>query len=396
MKRISLKQSFKKCRKENLFVTALLFLTILIGAGYVIFAPKETFSEEENRSLTEFPSMKWEDVVDGSYTSDLDSFVGDHFMLRRELIALNTQVQLAVGRRDIGSNYAETPAQGGVYFGSNDHIYEVLLPNRDNIFKNNVTALVNFGEKTGLPFYFMPVPSGSQEQQENLPAYAPSHDQTEERDYIRQKLGDKGKLVNLFDRLSSSTGNDYYYRTDHHWTAYGAYEGYSALMESMNITPTPQEEFEFRAVEQPFYGTLYSKAITFSQKPDTMYLPYLKDGQNLVQKTGKSTRDGIYWEEYLQKKDKYSAFLGGNHSVDVVQNPDVANGKKILLVKDSFANSMVPYLTTNFSEVHIIDPRYYNQNIYEYIRENGITEVAVVYSIKQMSEINIANKLRGQ
>lgn len=82
--------------------------------------------------------------------------------------------------------------------------------------------------------------------------------------------------------------------------------------------------------------------------------------------------------------------------MDVVQNPDVANGKKILLVKDSFANSMVPYLTTNFSEVHIIDPRYYNQNIYEYIRENGITEVAVVYSIKQMSEINIANKLRGQ
>jgi alginate O-acetyltransferase complex protein AlgJ len=102
---------------------------------------------------------------------------------------------------------------------------------------------------------------------------------------------------------------------------------------------------------------------------------------------------GIYWEEYLNKKDKYSVYLGGNPSVTVVKNPD-AKGDKLLLLKDSFANSMIPYLSQNFSEIHMIDLRYYNLDIYEYIQQNEIQQAAAVYSIKQLCDVSIANKLR--
>ena len=102
-----------------------------------------------------------------------------------------------------------------------------------------------------------------------------------------------------------------------------------------------------------------------------MYLPILKEPQHITQTTGSETREGLYWEEYLGKKDKYSTFLGGNHSVDVIRNSDVKSERKLMILKDSYANSMIPFLATNFSEIHVVDLRYYAQNLYTYIDENG-------------------------
>ena len=161
----------------------------------------------------------------------------------------------------------------------------------------------------------------------------------------------------------------------------------------MKIQPTPQEDFDFEAVSDSFLGTLYSKAILTTQEPDVLYLPVYKKTAALTQQTGKQQRDSLYWKEYLEKKDKYSVFLGGNHSVDVVKNSAVSNGRKLLIIKDSYANSMVPFLATNFQEIHIIDPRYYNQDIYDYIQQNAITDTAAVYSIKQLCDVLVANKL---
>ena len=142
------------------------------------------------------------------------------------------------------------------------------------------------------------------------------------------------------------------------------------------------------------FGTLYSKAVSFFQTPDRMYLPELKEEQDIRQYVnGTEEREGIYWEEYLEKKDKYSVYLGGNRGVDVVKNYDVKNGRKLLILKDSYANSMIPYLATNFSEIHLIDLRYYNFNVYDYIEEQGITDAAAIYSVKQLCDVSIANKL---
>jgi len=125
-------------------------------------------------------------------------------------------------------------------------------------------------------------------------------------------------------------------------------------------------------------------------------LPVYKKQAAFTQQTGKQQRTDLFWKEYLEKKDKYSVFLGGNHSVDVVKNSAVDNSKKLLIIKDSYANSMVPFLATNFQEIHIVDPRYYNQDIYEYIQQNGITDTAAIYSIKQLCDVSIANKLSAR
>lgn len=390
---LNIKENIKKCEIEAVVVTTALLVTILIGAMYLIFAPKQDFSEDENRVLESAPKVTLASLANGSFMDSIESYVGDHFMFRKASIALNTRIQLMMGKRDLGSNYGQTPAEGGVYFGKDGHLYEVLLPNHTDTFARNVAAIQLFAKNTDIPFYFMPVPSGAQEQQDRLPFSAPSHDQREELNTIQAGAGKNTKVIDLFDTLSDRTGNDYYYKTDHHWNTFGAYKGYEALVKAMNIQPTPQEDFDFEAVSDSFLGTLYSKAILTTQEPDVLYLPVYKKTAVLTQQTGKQQRDSLYWKEYLEKKDKYSVFLGGNHSVDVVKNSAVSNGRKLLIIKDSYANSMVPFLATNFQEIHIIDPRYYNQDIYDYIQQNAITDTAAVYSIKQLCDVLVANKL---
>ena len=380
------------CRPEDLAVTIVLFLAAIAGGLYILLAPKQTFSENENRVLQGAPEITLEALLKGSFADETESFVNDQFPLRTEFLCLNTLSQKAVGRRDLGGNYAVTPAEGGVYFGAKGHIYEVLLENESGIFQKNAQALLNFSENAGIPLWIMPVPSGSQEQKENLPLLAENHDQREELEYFQENAAGETYIVDTFDVLGSWNG-DFYYKTDHHWNSFGAYEGYKQLVSEMGLQPLPKDAFTFRLASTNFLGTLYSKAVDFTQQPDEIYLPQLKTPQNIVQSVGGEEREGLYWEEYLQKKDQYSTFLGGNHSVKKKKNLDQTNGKKILLLKDSYANSLVPFLCTHFSEIHIIDLRYYSQNVYEYIQENDITSAAAVYSIKQLSDVDISNKL---
>ncbi|WP_457943227.1 DHHW family protein [Caproiciproducens sp. LBM24188] len=387
------KNESRKCEPGSLAITVFLFLTILVGILYLALAPKQTFSEDENRVLESFPTVTLESVRDGSFMDSVEAFVGDHFMLRKFFVSLNTRAQLWTGRRDLASDYSKVPAEGGIYYGKDGHLYEVLLPNRTDVFQRNVSGFKIFAEKAQVPFYVLPVPSGSQEQPDKLPYSAPNHDQREELNALQTTLGQSAKVIDVFEALSDKDGQDYYYKTDHHWNSYGAYQGYRVLITEMGYSPAEQDDFDFQKASDSFYGTLYSKAILSNQQPDTVYLPVYKKAEKLSQATGNLVHDSIYWKEYLEKKDKYSVFLGGNHSVDIVKNEVQTNGKKLLILKDSYANSMVPFLATNFSEIHIIDLRYYNKDIYSYIRQNGITETAAIYSIKQLCDVLVGNRL---
>lgn len=382
-----------ECRPTALAAALLLAAAILFGLLGLVLLPKQSFSENENRALEPLPVPSFSTVLDRRFMKSVENYVGDHFPLRSFFVTLNTETQLLLGRRDLAGNYGSAPADGGVYFGKNGHLYEVLLPDRSGTFRDNADGLAEFAKKSGVSLTILPVPSGSQEQPENLPLSAPNHDQREEFDELKQAVGQSAQVVDLFSALSLKTGQDYYFKTDHHWNARGAYVGYAALASAMGFPCAPQSDFDFRAVPQPFYGTLYSKALSVGQEPDILILPYAKNAPALTQRVGQKEHEGIYWDEYLTEKDKYSAYLGGNPAVTVVLNP-AAKGGKLLLLKDSYANAMIPYLAENFSEIHLIDLRYYSLDIYKYIQQNGIDRAAAVYGIKQLCDVPIANKLR--
>jgi len=387
------KEILKKCGWERCIVAAFLLLVMVVGSVSLIVLPKAERSEDENRVLQSPPEFSAENLLDGSFMDDTENYVADHFPARREFIALHTQLMLASGKRDVGANYSQVPAEGGVYFGKDGHLYEVLLaPDHTDTFQNNIQALTSFSANAGgLPLTILAVPSGAQEQPENLPAFAPSHDQREELEAIQSLADGNTQVLDVFDALSLENG-DYYYKTDHHWNLEGAFVGYTEMAKAMGFTPLSRDQYEFDKVSDSFYGTLYSRAIYWQQQPDAFYLPRFLGEDTLTQVVGEKEQESLYHAEYLEQKDKYSTFLGGNHPVDVIRNSAVEDGK-LLLVKDSYANCLAPFLAQHFAEIHVVDLRYFNMDIYQYIEEKGIDQLAAVYSIKQLCDVNVASKL---
>ena len=157
-----------------------------------------------------------------------------------------------------------------------------------------------------------------------------------------------------------------YYRTDHHWTGYGAYEAYKEF--SGKTTGT-----EFKVVTDEFLGSLYSKVLSPDIQAEeivvgTENMPILADGKELV----------LYDYDALEKKDKYLIFQGGNHGMVKIEGKGEGN---ILIIKDSFANSFVPFLVEDYGNIIMVDLRYYMGNMNALCASEEITDILVLYQI---------------
>lgn len=177
-----------------------------------------------------------------------------------------------------------------------------------------------------------------------------------------------------------------YYRTDHHWTSLGAYYGYTSLMDALGMKAVPLSNYEKTTVSDSFYGTIFSSSGVRWVKPDSIdtYVP--DTGVTVTSHTYDAKGNPIeeprslYVKSFLDVKDKYSMFLGGNQSLCVVKTAH-ADAPKLLIVRDSYADSLVPFLTPHFSEIHLVDPRYYKLSVADYIQENNIDQALVLYSV---------------
>ena len=216
---------------------------------------------------------------------------------------------------------------------------------------------------------------------EKLPIYAITENQKEVIDHIYSSIHFDG--VDVYSALMNKK-EDYplYYRLDHHWTSYGAYYAYLEYCRLNQIEPIPINEFDIKEVTDSFYGTLYSKTNDYSLKPDSIHRFDVKDSSYTVfYVQEKETSNSLYEDSYLEKKDKYSYFLNNNHPLIQITNNQLKNGKELVIIKDSYANSIVPFLINHYEKIHVIDPRFYKLSISSYIEENKIKDVLFLYNM---------------
>lgn len=186
-------------------------------------------------------------------------------------------------------------------------------------------------------------------------------------------------VINTVDTLMQNKDKYIFFKTDHHITSDGAYLLYLEFCKEANITPVT--DYSKEEVTTSFLGSFDSKAQVANQKEDTIVV--YKNSNNTEGITAtydKETTNSIFDEDFLNKKDKYSYFLNGNNAKVVVKTKQT-NGKKLLVVKDSYSHIMAQFLCQNFEEIHFIDPRYYTDSIEEYAKENNITDVMFLYNV---------------
>ena len=346
-------------------ISIVVTLIIIVLLVLFIVLPKSNFSSNENRYLEKFPKLSIESLLDGSYMLNIEAYVEDHFPFREFFLNLKTNVFKLSGMTK----------QSDVYFGRDGYLLQEYNEpvNSDKIIRI-VNRFVDGLENVNVDFLL--VPTSIYVNSDKLPNNSIVFNQGNVIDYYKEKLNTN--FIDVKDALLSSDNDYLYYKTDHHWTTYGANEAYLVYCKEKGLTPY---EFDFELVSNKFYGTLYSKVIDNSLESDSIHRVLDDNIYEVYYETSDLTKGSMYEEKYLNEKDKYSYFLDNNHALITITNKSLNNNNELLVIKDSYANSFIPLIAKHYEKIHVIDPRYYRLSISDYIKDNGISNVLFLYNI---------------
>lgn len=367
--------------KKALWAEALIFLAF-IGAFFILnlVLPDRQFSEQENRYLQMRPEFSFKSLFSGDYTSKFETYTTDQFTFRDEWITLKAASELALGKQE----------NNDVHLCENGTLIEGFKRPESSVLDSNMSALNTLVGNTDAKVYFALIPDKSDLYSSLLPKNAPNDSEKEVIDYCYGQSN--ATNVDIYSALSAHTDEYIFYRTDHHWTSLGAYYGLSALAESMGLPCPALDSYTDRhVVSEEFYGTTWSSSGFSWVDPDTMEI-FVNAPESLKVTSypqGSPVEGKLYDFSFLEKKDKYSMFMGGNCPMHVIETGN-EDKPSLLILRDSYTDSLIPFLLDDFSEIHVLDLRYYRASLKAYIEQNDFDNVLVCYSVSNFcSDSNI-------
>lgn len=348
-------------------------LIVIMMVAFII-SPKAEKSISENRTLQQKPRVTMQSVLTGKYSKDIGKYVSDQFPNRSGMIKLKARFDLLLGRKELN----------GVYICKDGYLMEGFTEASPEVTDAKVKAINSFvSQNPKLNVSMMLVPNKVEIYKNLLPKNAPSDSQKAYLDKVKEKVDKKVNFVNLitpFNRIKNAT--QLYYKTDHHWTTDGAYKGYEEFSKSRDISPAQEKSFTKSLATDKFLGSLYYKNGAQIGEPENIIL-YLKEKPYPLLVKYYDTKEKVttlYDANKLKGKDKYEVFTGGNHSQIKIRT-NVKTNRKLLLIKDSYANAMLPFLINDFAEINVVDLRYYTGTMADILNNNDITDVLILYNV---------------
>ena len=354
-------------KKINVTITAL-FLVFLFGFGIAFWViPDTDFSPEENRALQTLPSVDADSWLEGKVSSRLITYYSDQFPLRNKFVGLHALGELGLGRGEsngvlVGRNGQLAVRRFDAYLNRFERLEDTDYYSSAHVDRGlaSLVSLHNTLQAGDIPLCVVLAPRTIDVTVSDFSYPSAISDGLDATIQNAMQTGgvNSVELMATFRTLHEA-GEYVYYRTDHHWTTRGAYVAYAAVMESWGMGDDVLPESYFTVREIPdFYGTTHSRAGLFFIPSDTMEIWEAPDDScyTVLEVNGENTKtvieSGFISEKYLSEKDKYGAFLDGTHRMlFIVDKEAAARGEDrplLLLARDSFANSMVPFLARHF------------------------------------------------
>lgn len=347
----------------------ILFLFLIIN----IIVPNKEKSVQENRMLATKPKFRLSSLISGDYDEKFEAYMDDQFVGRDMWRKLKVTVDRICGSR----------LENGVYIGRNGQLLEQIEVADKNHLAANIKAIKSFSERQKkIPVRMMLVPDAANVLNHSLPALAKPEDQTQMFSMVRKDLGDSVEWIDVSTELNKHKTEKIYYKTDHHWTTLGAFYAFQATAPSLGIEGDLSGKYVSHAVSSSFNGMLASKSgVNLGEKEQIdIYVPTEEDTDLIIDYVDEGKRStSLYDSSKLKEKDQYTVFLGGNSSLLDIRTVSTST-KRLLLVKDSFANSFIPFLTPYYREIVVVDPRYYSGTINDLMDSYRISEVLFLYS----------------
>ena len=356
------------------------FLFIFLFTAVDLVKPDREYSEFENKYLTQRPEFTLASFLNNEWTSKYETYLNDQFVLRDDWITLKSICESMLLKIE----------NNGIAYGADDYLFEkftTLAGDSLAQFERNVgyekTFIDTYGET--VPITFTIIPNAYMILPEKLPEGLTQVDQAAYTAPIYEAVGDKAQVVDFTGALTAHKDEYIFYRTDHHWTTLGAYYAYAAYVESLGMEPVALDSLS--EIEVPdFYGTYFSKAKKFDAVADIITYYPIADAGVIID--GQEA-DGYYDLSKFEVRDKYAAFLRGNNGYTVIKSgvrevPEGQEPSKILVIKDSYANSFVPFLLYNFDEVHVVDLRYSAVSMKELLSTENFDQVLLMYNFMNL------------
>ena len=410
-----------------------IYLTLIgtvFAAGVIVLNtfPRSQFSQLEKRELTHFPQWSMAKLADGSLTKEVSAWFSDSEPFRDELMTMSMKIKdlarLTLSDDNVtfhasddsqaapGVEAAEESAELGEF---NNHVAtdgNAKLANAGIIIVgrgSNVRALMAYGGVgggtsfantvnkihtllgNGVTVYAMVIPNATEyyipEKVKNR-----SKSQLATIKSIHEHLSPEVKAVNIYNTLGNHADEAIYLRTDHHWSPLG---GYYAAKEFAKVAGVPFRDLNSydKHVVHGFVGSMYgySKDISVKEAPEdfeyytphgveykTDYIIYeVNDDYKIT--SASSKRSGPFFHTF-KGNGAYSTFMGSDARLTHVKT-STTNGRRLLIIKDSFGNTLPGYLFYSFEEIYVVDNRYFHLNMKKFIKDNQITDLLMAASV---------------
>lgn len=357
-----------------------IFMVLLLGlAGKEALSHQRTYSPVEKRELQTRPEISITKVLDGRFQKKYESYLRDQFPGRDHWVSFQTDMELFMGKNEIHN----------VYIGKNHYLLEHYTEKEfdPQQISKNLQALEKFVGKTkqNADVHVMMVPTKSWILREKLPAFAPHYKEQRFYDALQQKLEKEDVLISVEPVLDAHKEEEIYYRTDHHWTTLGAWYAYEQYTKAVGgDLQRAQGKKKFRCISKDFYGTTYAK-INYARQADKIEIYEPADKLRVVYNMGEKKTKTMYDFSFLKTADQYSVFTGGNQAVLEITG-GIKNGKTLLLIKDSFANSILPFLAEDYEKLVVVDLRQLNVSGDRLLEMFSPTDILILYNSAQFAQ----------
>ena len=357
----------------------IVFAALLCGFALVnLFWPKRENSELENRKLAQMPVFSVKTLLNGKWQDDFSTYLQDQVALRDGWINLESAVNaLAFGKTE----------ESGILNGKDGWMFTKLFTVSTDTEKQlgkNISAVTNFAQRYPGRVTFLLAPSASDIYPEMLPANAPMVDEDAMLDDIFAQVQASGAdVIDMRDDYRANKDQYLYFKTDHHWTPNGAYHAYEQFCTLKGLTPFDRTAHEAVTVTD-FQGTHYSATRLWNVQNDEITYYPLDSLMTVYKITGEAQyepdkTENIVNADKFATRDKYAAFLDGNNGYSTIEGSGTGS---ILVVKDSYANSFIPYLTENYAKIGVVDFRNFKYGLDSTIEKEGYDEVLVLYNFQ--------------
>lgn len=357
-------------QNKRIFKSVLIIFAsiIILADACLILMHDKKFSENENRTLSQFPEATASSLISGKFMSDAENFVADQFFLRDSWISLKFLADKYTGREN----------SNGVWLGFGNYLFEnPTNPNMDTL-KKNVNAIKSFAASRKANIYMTLVPNAITILDQLHPSYTPLYDQNFSIAYVKDHLVENITFVDITDILKAHKYENIYYKSDHHWTSLGAKYAFEVLSDVMHITPV--KEYDLLEATDSFKGTMASTSGNFFVKDKIfLYIPKTSDFAYVVENTDMQQKSAtMYSSAALQTKSKYDVFFGGNFPLINIKTTN-NNSRNLVIFKDSFANAFVQFLIPYFETITLVDARYYSDDIEKLLTNASATDILFLY-----------------